>query len=189
MPQGYPLILNLCGKKCVVIGEGAEADAKAEGLGAAGAEVLRSAGWHEELLEDAFLVVAAGPGREANNAIYEACERRGVLVNCLDDPDRCRFTYPSVHRQGDLILAVSTSGSCPALAVRLRERFEREFGEEYAVFLKICRSLRERLAGAGLSFGERKSIWYSIVDSPALDLLRDGRREEAAREIERLLPR
>lgn len=187
--HGFPIVLQLAGKRCVVVGTGREADQKAADLREAGAAVVDSETWSDSLLDGAFLVVAAGPDRSVNPQIYAACERSGVLVNCLDDPAYCRFTYPSVHRQGDLLIAVSTSGACPALAVRLRERFEREFGPEYAAFLEICRGLRDRLAGAIPDFQSRKAIWYRIVDSPALSLLKHGRRAEAEQEIDDLLPR
>lgn len=182
---GYPVVLRLAGKHCVVFGTGHEAELKAAGLDAAGARVVRSERFDAALLEGAFLVVAAGPDRSENPRIFAECEARGILVNCLDDPPRCRFTYPSVHRQGDLLIAVSTSGACPALAVRLRERFEREFGSEYARFLAMCRDWRPRLADLYPDFGQRKAAWYRIVDSRALALLREGRDAEAAAEIER----
>lgn len=184
---GYPVVLRLRGKRCVVIGWGHEAEQKAAGLREAGAEVVCARDFDESLLEGAFLVVAAGPERAENPRIFAACEQRGVLANCLDDPPRCRFTYPSVHRQGDLLIAVSTSGACPALAVRLRERFEREFGGEYARFLELCRGLRERLARRYPDFGERKGVWYRIVDSAALRLMGEGRDEEARAEVERIV--
>lgn len=184
MSEGYPVVLRLEGKRCVVIGVGPEAEQKAAGFHSAGAAVVRAERYRPALLEGAFLVVAAGPDRADNARIFADCEARGILVNCLDDPPRCRFTYPSVHRQGDLIIAVSTSGACPALAVRLRERFEREFGPEYARFLAICRGLRDRLARVFPDFEERRRCWYRMVDSGALDLLRQGREEEARAELE-----
>lgn len=187
--HGFPVVLRLAGKRCVVVGTGTEAGQKAADLKQAGADVVLAESWGADLLDGAFLIVAAGPDRTGNAEIFAACERLGILVNCLDDPPYCRFTYPSVHRQGDLLIAVSTNGACPALAVRLRERFEREFGPEYAVFLEICRGLRDRLAQALPDFQARKELWYRIVDSPALKLLRRGRRAEAEREIETLLPR
>lgn len=188
MGHGYPIILSLAGKRCVVVGRGREADEKSDGLRDAGAVVVRSETWHESLLNGAFLVVSAGPDREMNPVIFEACERRGILVCSIDDPASCRYTYPSVHRQGDLIIAISTSGSCPALSVRLRERLQRELGPEYATFLEICRGLRERLSRLVPAFAERKAIWYRIVDSRALDLIRNGKRREAEQTIEELLP-
>jgi precorrin-2 dehydrogenase / sirohydrochlorin ferrochelatase len=181
---GYPVVLRLAGKRCVVFGTGHEAEQKAAGLRAAGAEVVQSAHYDPALIEGAFLVVAAGPDRSENPRIFADCEARGILVNCLDDPPRCRFTYPSVHRQGDLLIAVSTSGACPALAVRLRERFEREFGKEYEWFLEMCRGLRGRLSTLYPDFGARKAAWYRIVDSPALVLWKEGRAAEAEAAVE-----
>jgi siroheme synthase-like protein len=189
MSYGYPVVLRLAGKRCVVIGTGQEAEQKAAGLREAGADVVCAAGFDAPLLDGAFLVVAAGPDRSVNARIFAECEARSVLVNCLDDPPRCRFTYPSVHRQDDLLIAVSTSGACPALAVRLRERFAAEFGAEYARFLEICRTLRDRLALQFPDFAERKAVWYRIVDSRALELLKAGRGADAEAEIERAISR
>jgi siroheme synthase (precorrin-2 oxidase/ferrochelatase) len=46
-------------------------------------------------------------------------------------------------RQGALTIAISTNGCAPALAVRLRQQFERTFGPEYATFLDWLQALRE----------------------------------------------
>lgn len=182
---GYPVVLRLAGKRCVVFGTGHEAETKAAGLREVGAVVVSAEKYDAALIEGSALVVAAGPDRTENPRIFADCEARGILVNCLDDPPRCRFTYPSVHRQGDLLIAVSTSGACPALAVRLRERFAREFGEEYGRFLRMCRGWREKLVKRYPKFGERKAVWYRIVDSRALGLLKEGKEAEAAAEMER----
>ena len=182
---GYPVVLRLAGKRCVVFGTGHEAETKVAGLREAGAVVVSAEKYDAAMIEGAALVVAAGPDRTENPRIFADCEARGILVNCLDDPPRCRFTYPSVHRQGDLLIAVSTSGACPALAVRLRERFAREFGEEYGRFLRLCRGWRGRLAEKYPSFGARKAVWYRIVVSGALGLLKEGKEAEAAAEMER----
>jgi siroheme synthase-like protein len=127
-----------------------------------------------------FLVVSAGPWREDNAAVYEEAERLGTLVNCVDDPERCRFTFASIVRQGDLLVALSTQGACPALSVRLRERLEQELGPEYAEFLEMARTRRDEMARAIPDFQERRKAWYRVVDSRILQLLREGRRDEAS---------
>jgi siroheme synthase-like protein len=134
-----------------------------------------------------FLVVAAGPDRSRNAEIFEEGERTGVLVNCLDDPARCRFIFPSVLRQGELSVAISTGGACPALAVRIRERLERELGPEHAELLELARAARAELARRVPEFGERRRRWYGLVDSDALELLRQGRRDEAHRLLRAIL--
>jgi precorrin-2 dehydrogenase/sirohydrochlorin ferrochelatase len=182
MEHGYPVVMDLAGKRCLVLGTGREAEEKSEGLREAGAVVERiTRPFQPGDLAGFFLAVAAGPDRTANAAIFAEAEQRGVLVNCIDDPPHCRFIFPSVHRQGDLVVAISTQGVAPALAVRIRERLQSELGPEYAKLLLLLRLLRERFAG-------NRELAYKLVDSAALDLLRRGRDEEAKEALERLLP-
>lgn len=175
----YPITLSVQDRQCLVLGEGEEADRKAQQLGTAGARVRRAAAYKPELLDGVFLAVLTGQPREVNAEVFTLAESRGVLVNCLDDPAHCHFAYPSIHRQGDLTIAVSTNGSCPALAVRIRETLGQSYGPEYAKFLAICRSVRRRITESIADFGARRALWYRLVESPAIDLLRAGKDEEA----------
>src|SRR4029077_6044844 len=122
-------------------------------------------------LAGAYLVIAATDDPEVNHAVHAEAEARGVLVNLGDDPPYCGFILPSILRRGDLVVAVSTSGNAPALAVRIRERIERELGEEYARFLVLAGSLRKPLAEKYPDFQVRKRLWYRLVDSDVVALL------------------
>ncbi|MBI5085669.1 MAG: bifunctional precorrin-2 dehydrogenase/sirohydrochlorin ferrochelatase [Acidobacteria bacterium] len=188
MDSGFPITLDLRGKRCLVLGTGEAADGKALALEACGASVFRLPEYRPGCLEGFFLAVAAGLDRSPNAEIFVEGERSGVLVNCVDDPPHCRFIFPALLRRGELTVAVSTGGACPALAVRLRERMEREFGPEYGEFLELARSLREPLARSVPEFDQRRRLWYALVDSEILGLLRDGRREEAFQMAKALMP-
>lgn len=188
MDSGFPLTLDLRGKRCLVLGTDAASGEKAEALEACGAAVTRLPVYEPGRLEGFFLAVAAGPDRSRNAEIFAEGERAGVLVNCMDDPPHCRFIFPAVVRRGELTVAVSTGGACPALAVRLREMLEAELGPEYGEFLELARSLREPLARSVPEFDERRRLWYALVDSGILELLGDGRREEALEVMKALLP-
>lgn len=195
----YPVYLDLRGRRCVVIGGGRTAYEKARGLLQAGAEVtiiardvepdlegLIQGGRVRVLrrdyrpgdLEGAFLVISAALDPEVNGRVWEEAEERGILINAVDDVPHCNFIAPSILQQGDLIVAISTSGVAPALAVRLRQRLAEGLGPEHARFLEILRPLRHVLAQRYPDFEERRAVWYRLVDSEALDLLRTG--EEAA---------
>ncbi|MCY3969362.1 MAG: bifunctional precorrin-2 dehydrogenase/sirohydrochlorin ferrochelatase, partial [Acidobacteria bacterium] len=78
-------------------------------------------------------------------------------------------------------------GRAPALAVRLRERLERELGPEYGALLELAGRLRTPLARAVPEFEERRRRWYELVDSDVLELFRDGRAAEARERAERIL--
>lgn len=204
----FPVMLDLRGWPCAVLGGGPMAEEKVRALLAAHAgvtviaerlsaelEALAAQGriaWRAEQPRpehlDSFRLVMSALGDAARNAAFSAeAERRRVLFNAADDPAHCRFLMPSVHRQGDLVIAVSTSGLCPALAVRLRERFEKEFGPHYAEFLELCGKLRSRISRVVPDFQARRRLWRALVDSPALGLLEQGSRQEAEAALERLI--
>ncbi|QOY91725.1 precorrin-2 dehydrogenase/sirohydrochlorin ferrochelatase family protein [Paludibaculum fermentans] len=188
MAEGYPIILDVEGKKCLVLGSGREADEKSAALARAGAVLHRRAEYDSADLDSCFAVISAGPDRSRNPEIFAEAERRGILVCCVDDPPHCRFTFASVVRQGELVIAISTGGACPALAVRIREKLERELGPEYAEFLKLARRLRGRLAETVPDFQERRKLWYALVDSEILDHYRSGDEEAVNRDLASILP-
>src|SRR4029079_3824981 len=98
----------------------------------------------------------------------------------VDDTPHCNFIAPSILRQGDLTVAISTSGKAPDLAVRLKEQNAQPGGPQHARFLELAGSLRDRLAAQRPSFAERRALWYQLVDSDVIDLLKQGD-EPAAR--------
>lgn len=193
----YPIFLDLTGKKCVVTGEGYEVAGKVRALAEASADVLyinhdavpeirelvesRAIRWeprdfYPEDLDGCFLVITSRP----NNAeIFRLAEERKVLCNAVDDPKHCRYSYGSIHRQGDLTIGISTNGVAPAIAVRLKQRFQNEIGPEYKELLEILRQLRPEINRRIGDFEDRKKLWYQIVDSEVLALLRGGQQQAA----------
>jgi siroheme synthase-like protein len=200
----YPVMLQLDGQRCVVVGGGAVAAGKVDGLLAAGARVTVIApdlvpplqqcvvegqvdhlarGYWPGDLAGASLVVAATDDRQVNARVADDARRLGLLFNAVDDVDHCNFIAPSVLRRGDLTIAISTSGRAPALAVRLKEQLDPLVGEEHARFLQLAADLRQPLAARQPDFARRKALWYRLVDSDVLDLLRRGDEAGARRRI------
>ena len=199
----YPVYIQLRGKLCVVIGGGKIAEGKVEGLLDVQANVtvispdltprLRELAeakqiaylarlYHPGDLTGAFLVICATDQTDVNHQVWQEATANRQLVNVVDDTPRCNFIAPSILRKGDLTIAISTSGKAPALAVRLKERFQRELGPQYARFLELAGELREPLAQHVPDFERRKALWYELVDSDIFDVLARGD-ESAAREI------
>ena len=188
MQHPFPVFLNLTGRTCVVFGSGPMAEEKTAALLDAGA-VVRSVTETPRStdLDGAFLAISTLMDSTLNHMLFEESGRRGVLFNALDDPPNCQFYFPAVHRQGALVVALSTSGQCPALAVRLKEKMVAWIGPEYGEFLRLASAIRGRIRSSGLSFGERRRIWYRVVDSPALGLLRRNRGDEAEQTIGQII--
>lgn len=140
----------------------------------------RPRGYQRGDLEGAFVVIAATDDPDANEAVWQEAQERGLLVNVVDDPHRCNFFVPAVVRQGDLTISICTGGQDPALSARLRRELEPRFGREYAAFLEIAGALRDRV-GKELPARARSRFWYALTDSEILPLLKDGKRQEAER--------
>lgn len=198
---GYPVTLELAGRQVVVVGGDALAEEKVGGLLAAGASVtvvaatvtpglaeLAAAGrlrriarayeWGD--LAGAFLAILVERA-EGVELAWQESRQCGVLVNTVDDVPHCDFLAPAVVRRGDLTIAIATAGKAPALAARLRQRLEREVGEEHARFLELAGRVRAPLARHLPALAARRERWYRLVDSDVLELLRAGDEETALR--------
>ena len=93
--------------------------------------------YEEGDLENAFLVIAATDDPVVNRSVWAEAERRGCLVNVVDDPAHSNFILPAVVQRDELSIAISTGGSSPALARRLRERIEKLIGPEYGILTAL----------------------------------------------------
>ncbi|MBK9926391.1 MAG: bifunctional precorrin-2 dehydrogenase/sirohydrochlorin ferrochelatase [Anaerolineales bacterium] len=196
----YPVYLELRDQPCLVVGGGKLAEEKVVGLLAVHAKVtLISAkitahlkqlvdenqvtyiprAYQQGDLADAFMVICATDNAELNQQVWDEASAAHKLVNVVDDIPHCNFIAPAIIRNGDLTVAISTSGRAPALAVRLKERWQKELGNEYAHFLELAGHLREPLAQHIPDFATRKKLWYEIVDSGILEVLAQGDEERA----------
>jgi cobalt-precorrin 5A hydrolase/precorrin-3B C17-methyltransferase len=144
LEAAYPITLtNLRGALVVVVGGGAVGARKLRGLLAVGAAVrlispaatpdlraLAGSGaitWHARAyqpgdLAGARLVFAATDQRAVNAQVADAAAALGILCNVADNPRGGDFHLPAVHRGPGLLVAVSTAGTNPARAKRLRDQ-------------------------------------------------------------------
>jgi len=202
----YPVALDLRDRLCLVVGGGPVAEAKVEGLLAAGARVTvvspeltaALASWaadgrlihrpHEygpDDLDGQQLVFAATDRREVTEAVAAEARRRGLWVNAADDPAFCDFLLPSVLRRGRLVIAVSTGGASPALAARMRRDLEALVPAEYEALVELAAEVRSELRARADRPGG--AAWRAALGGELISLLAQGKRGEAkARLLDRL---
>jgi precorrin-2 dehydrogenase/sirohydrochlorin ferrochelatase len=203
MPFGYPVMLELRGRRTVVIGTEAVRAGKVEGLLAAGADdvlvvaegpaeqldeletvdgvTVERRPWRADDLNGAALCVAASLDEGERGAIAREARCRRALVNVMDDVPNCDWSAPAVVRRGELVLAIATGGTSPALAKKLREELSAEFGEEWAGVLDVVHSVRAETGRSISSLAERARRWAAALDlDEAARLVREGRADELA---------
>ena len=191
--------LDIKGKHCVVIGGGNVAERKVLSLLDAGAKVLvispkltpalkrlavkktieyRHKTYEQGDLKGFFLAYSATNDPGTNKSVFNEAKKQGILLNVVDVPELCNFIVPSVVDRGDLSIAISTSGRSPAMAKKIRQQLEKEFGWEYAVFLEIMGKVRDKILTISSESDKNKKVFESIVNSPMLEWIRQGKKKE-----------
>ena len=92
-------------------------------------------------LDDTWLVVAAATP-EVNRHVAEVAETRRIFVNAVDDPANASAFLGGVVRRDGVTLAISTSGSAPALTALLREGLDVLLPRELASWVWQARVAR-----------------------------------------------
>ena len=125
----FPISLYLTDRRVVVVGDDNGAAERARRLEEAGAEVIRlPAGAGDQAVDEALVGASAlfahTGDRERDRQLASAARDRNALAYAHDQPDESDFAMPARVRRGPLDIAISTSGTAPALARRLREILE-----------------------------------------------------------------
>ena len=93
-------------------------------------------------LNEMFFVIAASDDAKVNAEIGRLCRERGILVNVVDDKDACSFLFPSLVKEGNLSIGISTEGTSPEVAAELRSRVVSMIPADMDTILAYLGSLR-----------------------------------------------
>ena len=176
-------MLDVRDRPCLVVGAGPVGTRKVEGLLAQGAlvtvvspvlstrvQALREDGqitvgmrpYEPADLNGCWLVIAATGNETVNQSVYNDAQTARVWANCADEPDRCAFILPAVHRDGQITISVSTGGASPSLAKWLRDRLADALPSD-ADGLAVALAERRRQVQA--DGGSTEDIdWRPIID-------------------------
>ena len=163
-----PLAFDLRGKAVLVVGAGRIGAGKAQLLVDAGANVtviarevlsappgeitsVERREYRSGDLHGFALVVSATGDAPTNDLIVADARDEGVWLNVVDDPARSDFYFTAVHRAGDVVVSVSTSGASPALAQEIRSIVRAALPDNLEQVAQLLRSERAAMHGAGRS--------------------------------------
>ncbi len=191
--------LSLQGREALVVGGGEIAWRKAQDLLAARATVtvvaprlcqgmtaLAAEGsirvhhrpYESGDIGSAFVVIAATDDNAVNTQVFHDASARNALVNVVDVPPLCNFYVPATVTRGDLTIAISTDGRCPALASILREELQGDYGPEYAALVTLFGDLRKRMIAQGWKGPAIRAKLAEIYRDGVLELLAAGDKQE-----------
>jgi uroporphyrin-III C-methyltransferase / precorrin-2 dehydrogenase / sirohydrochlorin ferrochelatase len=182
-----PVFLALEGKRAVVAGGTAAAAWKAELVAAAGASVdvyaetfceeLRALGepsgrtridlharaWQPKDLTGAAVAIGDFGGKDEAARFAQAARAAGVLVNVIDKPVFCDFSFGAIVNRSPLVIGISTDGAAPALAQAIRTRLETLIPHGFARWAAAAQRWRVRMSNYRLSFAVRRRFWQNFA--------------------------
>ncbi|MDN4074121.1 NAD(P)-binding protein [Fictibacillus terranigra] len=190
MSHYYPIMLNIQGKKAIVVGGGTIAERKIRGLLEADADITvispvateqisrwaadQQIQWKQKNVEPsdtdgAFLVITAVNEPAVNQKVQDSADPEQLLCRS-DDQTKGNFILPSLFRQGKLTVAVSTSGASPGLAKRITKELSSSYDESFGEYLEFLDRCRIHVKSVIREPERRKSILTQILDQEFQDM-------------------
>lgn len=205
-PARFPVLLDVSGRLVVIVGADRASERMAASLAAHGADVvviapdvsaslhameadglltIESRGYVRGDLARAFIVVSASGSPEVDRAIAEEAKQAGALMVVPADADASDLTVPSVVRRGPLQIAISTDGTAPAVARRVRRDLAKRYGPEWGVYVALMGAVRTlAIETHGLGDPELAPLFDAIGESDILRRIRSGEDPTAAELLE-----
>jgi precorrin-2 dehydrogenase/sirohydrochlorin ferrochelatase len=201
--------LDLKGGLVIVVGGGAEALKKINGLLTQNCEILvlsdkantqiknfvskKKIKFKKIKLNNAnvlsdykpFLVMATTDDRKLNRKIVDYAKKMGCMAYAADDPEVSDFAHPSVINIEDTVqIAISTGGRSPAMARKMKLQAEKVFkkivNKDDIYQIKIQEIARNAAKGKISTQKERKKYLYSVLNDKRIkQLIKDDEPQKA----------
>ncbi|GAB6183966.1 precorrin-2 dehydrogenase/sirohydrochlorin ferrochelatase family protein [Thermodesulfovibrio hydrogeniphilus] len=208
MPKWFPILINIEGKKCVVVGGGSVAERKIKKLLEYGGCVtvispeitlnikkLFEKGkidylnkeYSPEDIKDAYLVVAATSDKDLNAQILKDAT---FLVNCVNmnassDVNAIEYIVPAIFEKENLTISVSTE--FPALSKVIRDELKEFYGKEFALYLKYLKKIRREIKAKIKEDKQRQEIFREIASKEIVAFLRQHGFKKTKEKIEEII--
>jgi uroporphyrin-III C-methyltransferase/precorrin-2 dehydrogenase/sirohydrochlorin ferrochelatase len=179
--QSFPIFMRLQGRRVLVVGSGHAAEAKQRLLEAAGARVDLVAQF--ESLEGYALVFGATGDETRDRAVSDAARAAGIPVNVVDRPELSDFIMPAVVDRGEIVIGISTGGSAPILAQRIRATIEDVLPNRLDRVAAFARRFRNAVQTRVTDNATRRRFWERFFEGEGAELVMAGEDTRAARKI------
>ena len=201
--QALPIFFNIKNRLCVVIGGGDVATRKVTMLLKASAAITLyspeicheldamanagkikyvKAGFVENQLAGACLVISATDNEAVNIAVSVAAKAKGIPVNVVDSPELCTFTMGSIVDRSPVVIAISSEGTAPVLARYIRTKIETMLPSSYGRIAAIAGEFRDQVKAKFDTTQDRRRFWEGVLQGPVVERVLSGQ-EQAAREL------
>jgi len=140
-----------------------------------------------------YLVMATTSDITLNRKIVEKARRMKSYAYASDDPEVSDFAHPSVINIADTVqVAVSTGGSSPAMARKIRLKMEsflkKNISSEDIYQIKLQKFARFEAKKVISTQLDRKKFLYSVMnDKRVKELLKEGKYKMTQTQVKKML--
>jgi len=206
--QHYPIFLDLKGQKVLMLGAGDAAERKIRLLEKAGAQILivadalsseiaaklangdvRHLGAefsHSQLTGVRLLVIADVDEALARRA-YMVSKTAGIPVNAVDRPELSTCITPAIVDRDPITVAISSAGTAPMLARRIRAEIEAKLPSNTGVLARWAGLQRGKVMARIKDGAKRLRFWEKVFEGAVATKAASGQFEDAEKEFEALL--
>ncbi len=188
----FPTFFQLSEKACLVVGAGETALRKVRLLRKAGADItvvsddpdpreipaelltlaqegairLERRGFRAEDVTGQAVVVSATEIPARDSFVADAARGAGRPVNVVDRPDLSDFITPAIVDRDPITIAISSAGTAPVLARRLRAQIESLLPARLGALASFAESFRGAVKANIESGRARLRFWESFFEGP-----------------------
>ena len=177
----FPFFIDIENKNCVIVGGGKVALRKLEKLLPFNPKItviapfvcdeiknnksinILNRNFIDSDIEDAFMVISATDDNSLNSHIFELCQKNNILINTVDNKEKCGFIFPALVKKDNLTVGISTSGKSPLYAKFLREKIEQSVDEKCDKTIFILDKYRNLIKSEVKSEENRKRAFERIL--------------------------
>ncbi|MCD8096267.1 MAG: bifunctional precorrin-2 dehydrogenase/sirohydrochlorin ferrochelatase [Ruminococcus sp.] len=158
----FPFFIDVCDKEILVVGGGKVAYRKAQKLMEFGAKIkivakdvceefgkldvtVHKREFSDKDIKNAFCVIAATDDEQLNEYIFRLCQDENILINTVDDKEKCSFIFPAISKNGDITAAVTTNGKSPFVSSFVREKIDDVLTDNLSFAVEILGEYRKDL--------------------------------------------
>jgi siroheme synthase-like protein len=115
-------------------------------------------------IENKFCVITATDNKSLNSQIYSLCKEKNILVNTVDDKEKCTFIFPALAFNDGVTVGISTSGKSPLYAKYIKENIEKNIIDNSESIVESLSRCREKIKAEIPLESNRKSAFERLLD-------------------------
>ncbi|MGN0632439.1 MAG: bifunctional precorrin-2 dehydrogenase/sirohydrochlorin ferrochelatase [Oscillospiraceae bacterium] len=178
----FPFFIDIKDKRCLIVGGGTVALRKiekimpyepsitvvspriCEGIRAFEGITLIEREFAPGDIDNCFMAIGASDSAEVNSLVSRLCGERNILVNIVDDKEKCGFIFPALIKKNGISIGISSSGGSPVLAKFLKDKINGLIDERVLLAEKLLSQGRRKVISALDCEADRRTVFERLLD-------------------------